>query len=97
MYPSVFRTSSTRARSFEPGVETLDLLRSCALRIRVIISPSGSLSDIARFSSPARLDETGYQPLGSQIAKRDSAQFELAVVAARTARHLTAIAKPGAR
>src|SRR5262249_39193638 len=89
-------TSSTCARSREPGVDTLDLLRSCALRMRVIMSPSGSLSAM-RSSSPARLDEAGDQPLGTKIAQRDAAHLELAVKRARPPRHLAAIANARAR
>src|SRR6476660_9019433 len=96
MKPSLLSTSSTRSRSFEPGIETLPLLRSCALRMRAIISPIGSFTAICP-SSPARLHEAGDQALVAELAQRDAAQAVLAVIAARTAGHLAAIADAGRR
>src|SRR6185295_17397553 len=54
MKPSVLSTSSTWARSFEPGVETFVFLRIWALRMRANRSPSGSFNAM-RSSSPAHL------------------------------------------
>src|SRR5215475_5571595 len=49
--------------------------------MRAIISPSGSFKAIARFSLPARLEQTRNHALGAEIPKRDAAHLELAVVA----------------
>src|SRR5690606_11006954 len=84
--------SSTRARSFEAGVVTLFLRRPAALRMRVSISPRGSLMDMISVSLPAGLHEAGHQAQRSEFAKRDTRHVELAVVAARTPRHRAAIA-----
>src|ERR1700738_2526344 len=63
MYPSVLSTSSTLARIFEPGVETLGLARICALRMRVMRSLIGSCVDMS--DPPYQLDFTrpGTRPL----------------------------------
>src|SRR3984893_9893357 len=63
MYPSAFSTSSTLARIFEPGVETLGLARICALRMRVMRSLIGSCVDMS--DPPYQLDFTspGTRPL----------------------------------
>src|ERR1700730_5647894 len=63
MYPSAFSTSSTLARIFEPGVETLGLARICALRMRVMRSLIGSCVDMC--DPPYQLDFTspGTRPL----------------------------------
>src|SRR5690606_14040624 len=94
MYPSFLRTSRTRARSFEPGVETVPRRRSCALRMRVSISPNGSLI-IECPPLPARLHEARNQPLGAEFAQRDARHAELAVIGPRTARHLATVADAG--
>src|SRR5215468_4543013 len=91
MKPSVLSTSSTRSRCLEPGIETLDLLRICALRIRAIMSPIGSFTAIAP-SSPARLHKAWDQALGAKLAQRDTAQAMLAVIRTRTAAELAAVA-----
>src|ERR1700761_8867879 len=88
MYPSDLSTSSTLARILEPGLETLDLARICALRMRVMRSLIGSCVDIDRPSLPARLHEPGNQALGAEFAQRDAGQLVLAIVRARTARQL---------
>src|SRR5690242_3957191 len=80
-----------RARIFEPGVETLDLLRICALRMRDNRSPTGSFIDM-RSPSPARLHEAGDETLRPELAQRNAAHFELAIVGARAPGHLAAIA-----
>src|ERR1043165_4331060 len=54
-------------------------------------SPSGSFIDM-RSSSPARLHEAGDQTLRPEFTQRNAAHLELAVIGARTARHLAAIA-----
>src|SRR5918995_2784279 len=94
MYPSDLRTSRTRARSFEPGVMTVPRRRICALRIRVSISPNGSL--IIRCPPlPAGLHEARDQTLGAEFAQSDARHAELAVVSARTAGHFATVANAG--
>src|SRR5882757_215789 len=92
MYPSDFSTSSTLARILEPGVETLDFERICALRMRVIKSLIGSCVDIWRPSLPARLHEPGNQALGAEFTQRDAAELVLAIDRARTAAQFAAVA-----
>src|SRR5262245_62086411 len=96
MKPSVLRTSSTRSRCLEPGIETFDLLRIWAFLMRVIISPIGSFTPIAP-SLPARLHKAGNEAFGAKLAQRDTAQAMLAIISARTAAQLAAIAyaRPG--
>src|ERR1700737_558418 len=65
--------------------------------MRAIMCPSGSFPAIARPSSPARLDQAGDQPLRAEVPKRDARQPELAIIAARPARHLATIADAGRR
>src|ERR1700693_2195879 len=72
-------------------METFDLARICALRMRAIMSPIGSLTAIA-IPLPARLDEAGNQALGTEVAQRDAAETMLAVIGARAAGELAAIA-----
>src|SRR4249919_316033 len=88
--PSVLSTSSTRSRCLEPGIETFDLLRICALRIRAIISPIGSFTAIAP-SLPARLHKARNKAFGAKLAQRDTAQAMLAVIRAWTPAELAAI------
>src|SRR6056297_4054586 len=95
MYPSEARTSSTRTRIFEAGVRTVDLPRICALRMRVSISPIGSF--ISRVSLPARFHHAGQLPGGAQVAQREPADFQLAVIGVRTPRELTAIVQARCR
>src|SRR5882757_6392856 len=97
MYPSVLRTSSTLARIFEPGVETLGLARICALRMRVMRSLIGSCVDIVRPSLPARLHEPGNQALGAEFTQRDTGKLVLAIDRARTPGHLATVADPRRR
>src|SRR3954453_207735 len=75
----------------EPGVVTLPFLRICALRMRVSISPKGSLIAIAP-SLPARLHQAGDETLRPELTQRDARHLHLAIICARTAGHLTAIA-----
>src|SRR6476646_11957536 len=97
MYPSDFSTSRTLARIFEPGVETLDFERICALRMRVIKSLIGSCVDMSDPPLPARLHEPGNQALGAEITQRDAAELVLAINRARAARHLATVADPRRR
>src|SRR6201996_6981223 len=97
MYPSDLSTSSTLARILEPGVDTLDLARIWALRMRVMRSLIGSCVDIWRSSLPARLHEPGNQALGAEFTQRDAAELVLAIDRARTTGHLAAVADPGRR
>src|SRR6185312_1315876 len=90
MKPSVLSTSSTRSRCLDPGIETFDLFRICALRIRAIMSPIGSFT-IAP-SSPARLHKARYEAFGTKLAQSDTAQAMFPVIGARTAAELTAVA-----
>src|SRR6202012_4654923 len=93
MEPSSASTSSTRWRCLEAGVLTLFRLRSCALRMRVIMSPMGSLTAIcSSLPLPARLDEAGDQAGGTQLAQGDPAHLQLAIVGPRTAGHIAAVA-----
>src|SRR5215831_14461006 len=96
MKPSDLRTSSTRSRCLEPGIETFDLLRICALRMRVIISPIGSFTAIAP-SLPARLHKAGNQALGAKLTQRDTAETMLTVIRARTPAELATITNARAR
>src|ERR1700694_1326419 len=96
MYPSAFSTSSTLARIFEPGVETLGLARIWALRMRVMRSLIGSCVDMSA-PLPARLHEPGNQALGAEFTQRDAGKLVLAIDRARTPRHLAAVANPGRR
>src|SRR6267378_1078495 len=96
MYPSAFSTSSTLARIFEPGVDTLGLARICALRMRVMRSLIGSCVDMSA-PLPARLHEPGNQALGAEFTQRDAAELVLAIVRARTSGYFAAIANPGRR
>src|SRR4029079_2621467 len=59
--------------------------------MRAIMSPIGSLTAIAP-SLPARLYKAGNQALRPELAQRDTAQAMLAVVSARAATQLTAVA-----
>src|SRR5258707_749346 len=77
-------------------METLDLARICALRMRAIMSPIGSFTAIAA-PSPARLHEAGNQALGTELAQRDTAETMLAVVGARAPGQFAAIANTGRR
>src|SRR6188474_2858621 len=59
--------------------------------MRAIMSPIGSLTAIAP-SLPARLHKARNQALRPELAQRDAAQAVLAVVSARAATQLTAVA-----
>src|SRR5215470_6921484 len=97
MKPSLLSTSSTLTRSREAGVDTFDLLRICALWMRAIISPSGSLKAIARPSLPARLQKARNHALRSELAQRDTAHLELAIIGLRAAGDDTAVVHPRRR
>src|ERR1700751_2890199 len=60
-------------------------------------SPSGSFMDMVRASLPARLQKTGDQPFRAKLPQRDARQFVLAVIAARPAGQLAAIANARGR
>src|ERR1041384_1853028 len=94
MKPSLLSTSSTLTRSREPGVDTFGFLRICALVMRAIISPSGSVH-LMRGPLPARLHQARDQALGTELAQRDTAELVLAVERTRPARHFAAIADAG--
>src|SRR3546814_8033149 len=92
MKPSRFSTSSTFERSFEAGLITTCLRALCPLRIRVSISPRGSLIAMDRPpSSPARLDDARDQPGRAEVAQCDTRHLELAVDTAGTTGQLTAV------
>src|SRR3981081_3744017 len=97
MHPSVFSTSSTLARIFEPGVETLGLARIWALRMRVMRSLIGSCVDMSDPPLPARLHEPGNQALGAEFTQRDTAELVLAIDRARASGHFAAMADTGRR
>src|SRR5665213_833016 len=98
MKPSDFSTSSTRPRKVDAGVETTLRRRICALRMRVSISPIGSLTLIVQKSFlPARLHETGNLPEIAEFTHRDAAELGLAIDAARTPRELAPVAVPARR
>src|SRR3954451_6940889 len=97
MYPSRFRTSRTFARIFEAGEATTAIRACCPLRIRVSMSPKGSLMVIDSDPLPARFEHAGDLARGGQLADGDARQLELAVIAARPARHRAAVANPGRR
>src|SRR5215207_1283796 len=65
--------------------------------MRVSMSPKGSLMDILLAPLPARLGHAGDEALARQIAKLVAAHSDLAVVAARAARQLTAVANANRR
>src|SRR3974390_825658 len=90
MKPSVLSTSSTRSRCLEPGIETFDLLRIWALRMRVIISPIGSFTAIAPSVRPA-LHKAGNGAFGAKLAQRDTAQTMLAIERTGAPRQFAAI------
>src|SRR5690606_2813493 len=94
MKPSSARTSSTQPRSFDAGVTTLPLPRSCAFRMRVIISPNGSVI-VMRVSSPARLHHAGDLPPGREVPERDTRHAQLAVIRLATAGQLAAVMNTG--
>src|SRR4029079_8182188 len=81
----------------EAGVTTFGRRRICALRMRVSISPKGSLMDILLAPLPTRLGHAGDQTLARQIAELVAAHSDLAVVAARAARQLATIANANGR
>src|SRR4051812_44297012 len=62
--------------------------------MRVSRSPSGSVIAIY-LPLPARLDHAGDQALVGQVPKHDPRQAELAVISARPAGQLAAVANPG--
>src|SRR5258708_501837 len=72
------------ALSFEAGTSTLGSLARTPLRIRLIMSATGSVMFIwftSRAPLPARLDHAGDVPGQGQLAEADAAQLELPQVA----------------
>src|SRR4029453_9363521 len=65
--------------------------------MRAIMSPSGSFTPIARSSSPAGLEQAGDQALRAQVPQCDARKPVLAIVAARPARYLAAVADASRR
>src|SRR5829696_7628286 len=96
MKPSSLSTSRTRPRSFEPGVDTFGFLRICALVMRAIRSPIGSLSCM-RASLPARLHKARNKALGTELAQRDAAELVLAIERAGPPRDFAAVTDAGRR
>src|SRR5215204_5280451 len=92
MKPSSWSTSRTRTRRVDAGHSTEERPRICALRMRVSISPNGSVIIMAASSLPARLHEAGDLALATQFAERDATHLELAVKGARPTRHFTTVA-----
>src|SRR5689334_8458150 len=71
-------------------------LRACwPLRMRVSISPRGSVIAIRYNPLPARLDDAGNEALVGQLPEHDPRQAELAVISTRPAGQLAAVANPG--
>src|SRR3546814_9613051 len=93
MYPSRRSTSSTLERSFDAGLRTLSRRAFWPFRMRVSMSPRGSLNDMISIPPlPARLDHPRDLPGGGEFAQRDTRQFEFAVRAARPSGQLAPVA-----
>src|SRR4051812_33029634 len=73
---------------------TLLRLRCAAFLRRAIRSPMGSLT-ICVTLLPARLDEAGDQALRTQVAERNPAHLQLAIICARTPGDLATVADAG--
>src|SRR5688572_9262896 len=71
--------------SLDEGMSTLGSLARTPLRIRVIMSATGSVMFIASSPAllPARLDHAGNLPGQRQLAEADAAHLELPQIAAR--------------
>src|SRR5579871_3360360 len=95
MNPSSLRIRAISIFTLEAGTSTLGWRASCALRMRVSMSPMGSDVAIRRvLSLPARLDHAGDFARERQFAKADAAQIEFAQIAARPAATEAAVAMP---
>src|SRR3569833_4371174 len=94
MLPSRWSTSSTLARSFEAGERTESFFACWPLRMRVSISPRGSVIAIA-LSLPARLGHARDHALVGEIPECDPVEAELAIIAARAAGGGAAVAHAG--
>src|SRR3982751_4055775 len=80
-------------RSFDAGVR-IESLRACwPLRMRVSMSPRGSVIAILN-PLPARLDDAGDEALVGQVPEHDPRQAELAVISSRPAGQLAAVTNP---
>src|SRR5580704_19231658 len=85
MYPCSRRIRATSTRSFDDGIVTSWCWALAALRSRVRKSAIGSVIDMVRASSPARLRHAGDVSVVRQFAQADSADAELAIDGARPA------------
>src|SRR5665213_234591 len=98
MKPSDCNTSSTRTRSFEFGDLIFAVPRSWPLRMRARRSPTGSVIAISYFPSlPACLGHARDLAKIRKIAKRDTRELDLAVIALRSARKLATMMDAGLR
>src|SRR5512133_1107004 len=91
MKPSSFRTSAIRILSREAGMRTFSCRAREALRMRVSMSPIGSVKLIARSPLPARLDDAGDLALQRALAEADAAHLELAQERPRAAAQRAAV------
>src|SRR3546814_4000368 len=78
--PSRSRTPSTFARNVDAGQHTVLLPTRCPFRMRVSISPKGSLIDITALLLPAGLHHAGNQSRRREVAQRDARKLKLAVI-----------------
>src|SRR5262245_34747489 len=88
MKPSSLSSSATRTLSFEDGMSTFSCSARLPLRMRVSRSARGSL--LIALPSPARLHDARHLALEGQLAEAETAQLELAQVAAGPAAQLAA-------
>src|SRR3954466_11159207 len=88
MKPSLFRISAMCSLSWLAGTKVLSWRAKDALRMRVSMSETGSVI----MSSPARLDYAGDFPLEREQPQADTAELEVAVIAARAAADLAPVA-----
>src|SRR5262249_24566852 len=87
MKPSSFKSSAMRTFSFEEGMSTFSCSARLPLRIRVNMSPIGSvtiaISRSLRRASPGSLDHARDLAPERQAAETDPAELELPEVASR--------------
>src|SRR3546814_7678388 len=84
---------STRTRSLDAGLTTLSLRACWPLRMRVSISPRGSVNGIV-YTLPAGLREAGDHALVAQFPQHDPRHSEFAINSSPAASHLAAVAAP---
>src|SRR3546814_13974346 len=77
--PSRSRTPSTFARNADAGQHTVLLPTRCPFRMRVSISPKGSLIDITALLLPAGLHHAGNLSRRRAVAQRDARKLKLAL------------------